>query len=240
MHPLCISLRRHGREALAAGLDLLLPPACPACGDPSVELCEPCRRQLARRPEAGCGRCGEPIVPGVPCAGRHESLRNVRQLVAPLRFVGSGGRLVRRFKLDGDASAGRLLAREMADAWRVSGAAVRPVLVPVPLHRARLRRRGFDQARWLAQRLGERLRLRVAAGALRRVRATRPQGDALVRSRAENVRGAFAVRRPRAVRGRDVLLVDDVFTTGATARACASLLRDAGARSVSLLVACHS
>ncbi len=65
-------------------------------------------------------------------------------------------------------------------------------------------------------------------------------GDARVLSRAANVRGAFAVRRPGRVEGRDVLLVDDVFTTGATARSCAALLRSAGARSVSLLVACRS
>ena len=63
-----------------------------------------------------------------------------------------------------------------------------------------------------------RLCLRVAAGSLVRVRATRPQGDATVMSRTENVRGVFALRRSSAVRGRDVLLVDDVFTTGATAR----------------------
>ena len=115
-----------------------------------------------------------------------------------------------------------------------------PVLAPVPLHRARLRQRGFDQAAWLARRVAARLRLRVAVGALARVRATRPQGDPLVTSRAGNVRGAFAVRRAGAVDGRDVLLVDDVFTTGATARACARLLRAAGAQSVSLLTACRS
>lgn len=157
-----------------------------------------------------------------------------------MRFVGTGGRLVRGFKLDGNATAGRLLAREMADAWRVAGRCARPLLVPVPLHRARLRRRGFDQASWLSRRIAERLRLRVAVGAMARVRATRPQGDPLVRSRAQNVRGAFAVRRRRRVQGRDILLVDDVFTTGATARTCAELLLQAGARSVSLLVACRS
>jgi predicted amidophosphoribosyltransferase len=62
----------------------------------------------------------------------------------------------------------------------------------------------------------------------------------MVLSRTDNVRGAFAVREPEAIRGRSVLLIDDVFTTGATARTCAKLLKDAGARSVALLVACES
>ncbi len=186
------------------------------------------------------GAAAPPLARGDRCGSRHDELRHLRQLVAPLAFAGSGGALVRRFKLAGDASAGRLLAREMADAWRVTGRTPRPVVVPVPLHRARLRRRGFDQARWLALAVAGCIHLRSAPGGLVRTRATRPQGDARVLSRAANVRGAFAVRRPGRVEGRDVLLVDDVFTTGATARSCAALLRSAGARSVSLLVACRS
>ena len=234
--------RRHVRESLGASLDLVLPPMCPACGDACADLCARCASQLSRWPLHGCARCGAPMTPEGRCNAGHRPLRHVRQLVAALRFAGSGGALVRRFKLDASARAGVLLAREMADAWRVVGGAPRPLLVSVPLHRARRRRRGFDQAAWLASRLGDRLGLRVAVGALARVRATRPQGDARVLSRAANVRGAFSVcrRRARGLRGRDVLLVDDVWTTGATARACAAQLRAAGAASVSLLVACRS
>ena len=147
---------------------------------------------------------------------------------------------MRRLKLDGNAAAGRLLARAMADSWRLCEVQGRPVVVSVPLHRARRRRRGFDQALWLARAVAARLGLRVAPGVLVRRRATRPQGDARVLSRTENVRGAFAVRAPEVVRARSVVLVDDVFTTGSTARACARLLRQAGARSVVLLVACRS
>ncbi|MFY9345342.1 MAG: hypothetical protein WAT39_22820 [Planctomycetota bacterium] len=132
----------------------------------------------------------------------------------------------------------------MANAWRQQvgsdPAWRRAVLVPVPLHPARRRRRGFDQTAWLATGLGERLGLEVRLGALARTRPTLPQGDPRVQSRAANVEGAFAVGRPGGVAGRHLILVDDVFTSGATARACAGVLREAGGVAVAVLTACRS
>lgn len=113
----------------------------------------------------------------------------------------------------------------------------RALVVAVPLHPARLRRRRFDQTAWLAAEVGRRLGLEVAAGVLRRRRDTLPQGDVRVVSRVRNVAGAFVVERSRAVAGRWIVLVDDVATSGATARACGEVLRAAGARHVVLLTA---
>ena len=235
-----MAVRRLWRQLSVAVLDAVLPTVCSACGESGSGLCRPCRMALEGRPQNGCPRCGESLLPGGRCQEDHRALRHLTQLLFPFRFAGTGGSLVRRFKLDGDASAGRRLARAMADEFRMRSVVVRPLIVSVPLHRARRRRRGFDQAAWLASRVGERLGLRAASGVLVRRRATRPQGDAQVRSRSENVRGAFAVRASERLAGRDVLLVDDVMTTGATARACAGLLKAAGARSVVLLVGCRS
>ena len=114
------------------------------------------------------------------------------------------------------------------------------MLVSVPLHAARRRERGFDHAAWLAERLAGRLRLVAAPATLVRTRATLPQGDPRVQSREGNVAGAFSVRRPAAIRGRHVVLVDDVVTSGATARQCAEVLHDAGASAVAMLAACRS
>lgn len=234
-------LRRFVRETALALLDVVLPPVCPACGTAGGDLCTACRSALTRRPPAGCSRCGEPVGFDGRCRADHRPLRHVARLLAPYRFAGTGGALVRSFKLDGNAAAGHWLVRAMVDAARERGLGPRrAVLVPVPLHRARLRRRGFDQAAWLARRIGQRLGLPVGDRWLVRRRATLPQGDPRVLSRTANLRGAFAVARPEWVAGRAIVLVDDVFTTGATARACAALLRGAGARSVTLLVACRS
>ena len=182
------------------------------------------------------------MAAGTACGRDHRELQNLAQLVSPWRYAGTGGALVRRFKLDGDVAAGRLMLRAVADAWRASlrlgwG---RAVLVPVPLHPRRRRLRGFDQAAWMAENLSARLRLPCALGCLRRVRATLPQGDPRVRSRTDNVADAFAVQDARPVAGRRVVLVDDVFTSGATLRRCAELLLEAGAKQVAGMTVCRS
>ena len=164
------------------------------------------------------------------------------RLVAPLRYAGTGGALVRRFKLDADPAAGQWLARAMALTWAPFhlGPWRRAMLVAVPLHPKRAAERGFDQAEWLARAVGRRLGLAVATGVLARVRPTLPQGDPRVRSRQANVEGAFRVVRGKHIAGRRVVLVDDVFTSGATMRTCAGLLRAAGACEVAALTACRS
>jgi ComF family protein len=179
-------------------------------------------------------------------SGRHSSLRNLTFLRAPFRFAGTGGRLVRRFKLDGDPGAGYLLASAMRQSW-MSGPGrdwQRAVVCSVPLHRSKLRARGFDQAAWLAQKLAQKLAARrgwsLAIGLLKRTRATLTQGDVRTTSRQQNVAGAFQLSSTAIIRGRRIVLVDDVFTSGATLRECALLLREAGAREVGGQVACRS
>jgi ComF family protein len=111
------------------------------------------------------------------------------------------------------------------------------VLVPVPLHPRRLRERGFNQAALIARELGHRTGCPCVDGALVRRKDTAPQAGLSAAARRRNVAAAFAVRRRGLVAGRVVTLVDDVFTTGATAYACARSLREVGAREVRLLSA---
>lgn len=242
MDPVLRVWRRPLRELTAALLDAIMPSACAACGAPGTDLCAVCRRNLRHRPMAGCRRCGEP-APGRELCGRdHRELRHLGFVCAPFRFIGTGGALVRRFKLDGDAAAGRQLAQAMRGAWtgRNVGCWRRARLVPVPLHPSKRRQRGFDQAAWLAHRIGSRLGMTVLPDVLRRVVPTRAQGDPRTLSRTRNVAGAFAVVPAGLLEGRRTVLVDDVFTSGATLRECARLLREAGAIEVAGLVACRS
>jgi ComF family protein len=109
------------------------------------------------------------------------------------------------------------------------------VVVPVPLHPRRERERGFNQSLLLAQRVGRALRCPVRSDLLVRTVHTPPQTELSGDARRSNVRKAFAARRPAPLAGRQVLLVDDVFTTGSTAEACARCLKRAGASSVVVL-----
>jgi len=236
-------LRRPGRLFRRSLFDLLLPAVCPACGKPATDLCAACSKALGWRPERSCRRCGEATAEaGASCGSSHDELRNLVRLVAPWRYAGTGGALVRRFKLDGNLAAGRILARGVADSWRAAMPRGwgRAVLVPVPLHKSRRKVRGFDQAAWLAAAVARRMRAPVAVDCLRRSRPTLPQGDPRNRSRQVNVAGAFVVRQADRVRGRRVVLVDDVFTSGATMRQCARQLLEAGALEVAALAACRS
>jgi ComF family protein len=105
-------------------------------------------------------------------------------------------------------------------------------IVPVPLHASRRRDRGFDQAELLAVELGRAIDLPVRTGLIARTRSTRPQVGLSPAARAENVRGAFALQHALPSRDRRLLLVDDVYTTGATLRACARALRKGNAEAV--------
>ena len=131
----------------------------------------------------------------------------------------------------------RPLARPLAELVRSQCAAVLrsggEALVPVPLARARLRERGFNQAELIADRLGDLIGLPVRRHWLARVRETPPQTDLPAEDRKTNVGGAFAARS--GVAGHHVILVDDVLTTGATCRECARALRRAGARRVDVV-----
>ena len=109
------------------------------------------------------------------------------------------------------------------------------VLVPVPLHRRRLWKRGFNQAALLARAVARRSGSTLAVDALVRVKPTRSSQGMGRRARADNVRAAFKVARPEAIKGKEIIIIDDVLTTGATVEACARMLLRSGARQVRVL-----
>lgn len=205
----------------------LLPPRCVVCdaGAGPQGLCMACEAALPRSGPA-CPQCALPLPAGsdatVPCGQclrRPPPLQAVR---AAFVYAAPVDRLARRFKFHGDLAAGRALAATMA---RAAGDWPRPqALVPMPLHRSRLRARGYDQALELARPLARALALPCLPG-LRRVRATEAQSGLDAARRRRNLHGAFAAAAPLPAH---VALVDDVMTTGATVHAAARALRRAG------------
>jgi ComF family protein len=133
------------------------------------------------------------------------------------------------------------LARMLSEAARRAPLDAARLVIPVPLHPARERERGFNQAALLAASVAKGTGFRLDPFSLSRVtHSERHRAGMDARARRESVEGAFAVAHPRLVRGQSVLLVDDVFTTGATASACARALLDAGARAVFVLTAARA
>ena len=219
-------------RVLGALLDVLLPPLCVHCGEavstarPGV--CRWCRASL--RPLApGCRRCALPR-PGSPAGcGRCRDWPAALTAVAAVRYAGAAESIAHALKYRGWTHLAELCAAAMADALGDRAAGL-DVLVPVPLHAARLRERGFNQSALIAASLSARLGVPVQS-ALVRSRATRSQVGLGRAARRRNVEAAFDARA--GIRAGSVVgLVDDVATSGATLAAAAEALAAAGAGSV--------
>jgi ComF family protein len=191
---------------------------------------------------ARCPRCALPGRAGGPCGACLRDPPPFEHAVAALDYGFPWDALVAAFKFRDALDLGPALARAVANAVRTAGVALPSLVVPVPLGRLRLRERGYNQAWELARRVGRELGLQADAHALARHIDTRRQLELPLERRLANVRGSFevAARDARRVRGRCVALVDDVMTTGATAREAARTLLDAGARSVQVWVAART
>jgi ComF family protein len=230
----------------------LFPSDCRLCSTPLINISRlpVCRACLsAMHPIAGgiCFVCGERLVSPYAVGAPGESLCGLcRRLEPPFaRAVAYGSydgglrELIHLLKYQQVRPASRVLGRMLAEAlanlessWRLLPIAV----VPVPLHARKLRQRGFNHSELIAR---EALKMAAGNGRLRlnpevleRRRETQSQTGLTRHQRRENMRGAFAVARPELVAGCEVLLVDDVFTTGTTVSECARVLRRAGASKI--------
>lgn len=219
-------------------LSRLLPPRCLVCGAPGDggrDLCAGCAGDFSLNHPC-CPRCALPLAAPAPMCG--ECVRRpppFAAVSAPFRYAHPLDLLEVRFKFGGDLAAGRVLGEMLADMVDPSVLDSVGLLVAVPLHPARLRERGYNQALELARPLARRRRLPLTADALRRQRATPPQTGLDARGRRKNLADAFVVA-PDVPLPRHVVLVDDVMTTGATLRECAQVLQRAGCDRVDAIV----
>jgi ComF family protein len=232
---------------------VLFPSDCRICGMPLFEIsrlpvCQDCLDAMPAIAGGVCAVCGERLFsPYAFSNGQEEARCGLCRRIEPpfVRAAAYGSyesglrELIHLLKYGGVRPAANVLGRMLAEAI----ATVEPefgadsvAVIPVPLHRTKLRQRGFNQAELIASsamKLGSPgSRLRLCTGVLERKRDTASQIGLTGHQRRENLRGAFGVAQPELVKGREVLVVDDVYTTGATVSECSKVLRRAGATKV--------
>jgi ComF family protein len=237
-------------------LDFIYPPLCAVCGraicqravcqravyqrcqgDGNNLVCPDCWRKLRTIPEPSCRRCG------IPLAGTDSLCPACRSRRHLFSFACSYGlfdevfqQIIHLFKYRRRRSLAGPLAERLAVTLRADVRFSRmDAVIPVPLHPAKRRARGFNQSELLARELSRRVGFTIIKGVLVRVINTPSQSLLGFDQRVINVRDAFRVRIPERVRERHIILLDDVITTGATADACADALLKAGAAEVSVL-----
>lgn len=219
-------------------LEILYPRRCPLCretvGQKGEKICPACKKSLRPIREPACKKCGKPLNRQEQeyCAdcGREEHLYTRGLAVLP--YEGAVRRSMGQIKFHNKREYLDFYGPYMAEilgqrilSWKVQA------IAPVPMHPAKKRRRGFNQAELLAEKLGECLGIPVMPGLVERVRATRPQKELTRRERQNNLKGAFKIRG-YDVKLKKIILVDDIYTTGSTVDAIAGELLRQGAEEV--------
>ncbi len=216
-------------------LDFALPARCPVCGitvDDDHKFCTDCWQQLDFLSEPFCASCGIPFAfergPDALCAACLDHPPPHQGVRAAVAYNDTSRQVALRLKYAGRLGLADLIAKHLIR--YLPRDPDNYVLVPVPLHRRRIWSRGFNQSALIAQSLGKYGKIAVISDALLRVKATPPLRSLSEKKRRQLMTNAFALSSKAAplITGKSILLVDDVYTTGATAHACCDILNRAG------------
>lgn len=226
-------LNRRSPFGLAA-----IPRDCLLCGSASEQgsLCVSCRTALPRLPAARCPICASPSPASAICGACLADPPFFQRTVAAAAYAFPVDALIQACKYAGNLAAGRALSELLADV--ISREPAPDVIIPMPLHPARLRERGFNQALEIARPLAAATGVPLVTDACARIKDTRPQVSLPRKQRHRNMRGAFSALR--RLDGMRIAIVDDVITTGNTLNEAAKALRRAGAARVDCWIAARA
>lgn len=224
----------------STAVDIVFPKRCLICAAYGSHLCDDCEDHIAAKDKLRCIVCEQPTVTGAT----HASCltRNTLDGLIAAGLFRQLQPLIHAYKYDLLQDLADPLARIFLDA--INKRALAPFfsefhLLPVPLHPSRLRWRGFDHTKALAGLVAENARIPFSPSVLARTRATIPQTSLDKPSRRLNMRGVFSCTDPSAVKGKNILLLDDIATTGTTLNECARVLKSAGVKKVWGLTLAH-
>lgn len=225
-------------------IDTVLPPRCLKCGkilEGESGLCASCFNEMDFIAKPYCQKCGRPFAEvrqgdGLVCGDcmrkHHSPFRFNRSAV---KYNEHSKNLILAFKFMDKTDNAPLLAKWLKQAGKDIFDTGVDVIVPIPLHYMRLLKRRYNQSSLLAKELGRLSGIAVDYSSVVRHRHTRPQVEFSGSARVKNIKGAFTVKHPENIKGKRIVLVDDVMTTGSTLKECALALKKAGAKSVDTL-----
>ena len=235
------------RSFFSASLNLFFPPSCPSCmtltGKSTGHLCKDCFARLQFIFPPYCPCCGRGFSNGrenhlcLDCLESPWEFDKARSLVLYEEVVAG---LIHRLKYSGILTGLSTFRQVWEQSSVVNDLEVPDIIHPVPLHVKRLRKRGFNQALLLARELFAEEKERIRFDILARQRDTPSQTKLSGKERRRNLKDSFVVKYPTEVSGKNILLLDDVFTTGATANECAKVLKNAGCKKVEVLTICRA
>ncbi|KPK97074.1 MAG: hypothetical protein AMJ95_10890 [Omnitrophica WOR_2 bacterium SM23_72] len=232
------------RRVIGNLLDIIYPKTCLACHqrltDSCIDglVCSVCWQKIKRNTPPFCSLCGRSLrkenLHRSLCPECQKMRWHFDRAFSPCAYEGVLKELIHAFKYRNKDHLGFTLSRLMSDFIKEFRVPVEFVdfIIPIPLHRSRLREREFNQAEVLSEHLAREFQKPLACDWLLRRRATKTQTDLEKDLRLINVRDSFSVRDPQIVKGKNILLIDDVFTTGATSSEAAKTLKQAGAQVV--------
>lgn len=229
------------KKVLDEVVNALLPPACPMCGRPApfimgrrTDICPECMNVIDYVSEPVCLKCGKPVQDDETeyCMDCSRKTHIYDQACAVYEYSKSVKNSIYRFKYHNKREYAGIYAKQIADKCGDMIRAWSPeVLIPVPVHSSRLKERGYNQAQLIAAKLEQLTGIPMDCESLVRVAKTVPMKELNNEQRVKNLRNAFQVNK-KVVRYKKALIVDDIYTTGATFDACAAVLKQAGVQEV--------
>ena len=230
------------KHMLNSFLNILFPETCPVCKNSAKDhkiapICADCWEAVSPYEGPMCRRCGKPLVSdiSITCG---ECLEDEPAFSYARSFGLYEGVLKKAISLMKFYGIKRL-SRPLSDVMLYLKIPEADIVIPVPLHEKRLRKREFNQSALIAKYLAASQGITVMLNCLVKIRDTTPQVGLSSQERRKNIKGAFAINNRLLISGKDIVLVDDVVTTGATVRECSKVLKKAGARNIYVITLAH-
>lgn len=223
-------------------INAILPPRCLYCGkitNNDDSLCADCFDKITFITHPYCIHCGAPLIDksigDLYCANCLTKKDNLRYCRSAIIYDNFSKKLILDFKFFDHIENKKLLANWMFFAGKDIFDAGVDLIIPIPLHHLRLFKRKYNQSAILSAELSKLTNIKTDYKSFIKIRSTQPQSECSGKKRITNIKNAFIVKFPENIKGKRILLIDDVYTTGSTLRECAKVLKKAGAKSVDAL-----